>query len=234
MLNLSSPSDQILKEVTEERERAFYWHNKVHSKKLVHKQIMASYKRAWDKKHGTYTGFNSEYVSSSGNKWYTFELISPRPNNPEKFQVQFCTFIYYETAASIGCFLMADDDPKNGGGDIVYVFTSHFFQRYCERLGIQYGSTEMLTDFVCDIRSISSSKITDTHGEHEVIRIPHRGVGMVIARKDNPAVLEVKTFLADDNLNPNKKKELKTLTEYGDSVISKPKREVVETVLLKY
>ena len=234
MINLSSSSDQIIQEVWEEYDKACYWHEKVHGKKTVHRQILDSYRRCVEKTHSMLSGFSSEYTSPSGNRWLIFDVIFPKDKVSNAFDIKLAAFIFWETAASAGCFLPIDECTAEGHKKVVHIYSSHFFQRYCERLGVSYKSKTMLINFASDVLRITYDMITDQHGKHEVHRIPHCGMGMAVRRKDNPNVVEIKTFLADDNLAPNKMRKLKDLAEKGDSLKGKSSHDVVETVKINY
>ena len=229
MLNLSSPSEQILKEVLEGQDKAIYWHKKIRFKKTVSRQLNYIYEKAYKNEKTYYTGFNTTYDSPLGNKWYTFEIIFPV--DEECFAVKLCSFIYYETIGSIGCFIpTGNPDNKEEWG--VSIYTSHFFRRYSERTGVEYNSLEMLQQFATDSLLLAATKVKDNHGEHEVFRIPYTGLCMAMPRKDSYRVCEVRTFIPDNTLSSSQYNRYREFIKEVDSYSNPPTHKLVDEIVI--
>ena len=129
------------------------------------------------------------------------------------------SFIYYETYASIGAFIPKFWMNKETKlmEDACVVYTSHFFERYCERLKIPFRSREMVLEFASIIAFNPIQEDTDKDGKPIVVsRMPKAGFTYGVRRKDNPNVYEMRTFLSDKNMTPTKLRRYEELRERVD------------------
>lgn len=147
----------------------------------------------------------TEWISNVGNRWvmYSFDEYLPKV---DRVLPCHAAFIYYETLNSCGaffpCFPQGSQKP-NG----VAIFTSHFFQRLSERANIPYRSKAMIQEFISSnfMRSISSQ---DKVGGEAYMRF-RCGYGIGVVRSTEPYVVEVRTFLTDEQLSPSQRKRMK-------------------------
>ena len=147
----------------------------------------------------------TEYISPAGNRWI---MYSNMEYLPDVHRVLPChaAFIYYETYGSCGAFF-----PLFPYGGLtpngVTIFTSHFFLRLSERTGIPFRSKTMVQEFVSRnfMRSVSSSN----HKGGEVSMRFRCGYGLGVVRSTEPFVIEMRTFLADEQLSESQRKRLR-------------------------
>ena len=90
-------------------------------------------------------------------------IASTFPFWPEGFddlQMLSASFIYYETYASIGAFIpkYMMNEQTNMMDDACVIYTSHFFERYCERMKIPFRSRQMVLEFASIIRFQSAER----------------------------------------------------------------------------
>lgn len=217
MVNLSTPSNELIAQIWAETDKAEYWHNKRYGSKAAREELAKKYRHIYEETHQQeFIGECSEYKSPSGNRWYVMDRVRKVPGG---FATTVSYFVYYETYGSIGCFVPVYQayDLKSPAEKGVNIFTSHFFQRYCEREGIAYKSREMLTHFIFDFRYMQADQYSDDrHGDYEVHRMRRKGIIKAVRRKDSPLVVEMRTFLADSNLSPSEKRRYKQLMEDTD------------------
>jgi hypothetical protein len=212
MVNLSTPSQELVAKIWAETDKAEYWHRKRFAGKTAREELSEKYTRIYETTgKRTFIGECSEYKSPSGNRWYVADKVR---KEPEGFATFIVSFVYYETYESIGCFAPAWQiyDLKAPAAKGVNIFTSHFFQRYCEREGVEYKSRDMLMHFLLDFQYIQGDPCHDErHGDYEVWRMRRKGIIKAVRRKDCPLVMEMRTFLADKNLSPADLKRYKKL-----------------------
>jgi len=208
MINLSTPSEELLREIYDEKPKARYWHEKQTGSKSKLNELRKRYREHADELGKKFIGYQTEWKSQHGNRWYIYDIVNV---SDKAFHIVTVSFIYYETYGSIGCFM-----PTMSGASI---FTSHFFLRYCERMHIPFRSRQMIEEFAQNIISMTSIGELDKDGEEqEVFRIPHQGVIKARRRKDNPQVVEMRTFLSDTMLSNSKTKEYAEMVERADSL----------------
>lgn len=217
MVNLSTPSNELIAQIWAEADKAEYWHKKRFASKTAKQELAEKYTRIYEETgQQKFVGECTEYKSPSGNRWYVMDFVQKIDGG---FATSVSYFVYYETYESIGCFVpvyQAYDltSPAEKG---VNIFTSHFFQRYCEREDIAYKSREMLSHFAFDFRYMQADPYhDDVHGDYEVHRMRRKGIIKAVRRKDSPLVVEMRTFLADKNLSPSEKKRYKKLMDDTD------------------
>jgi hypothetical protein len=217
MINLSTPSQQMLDELNVDLERIEYWQQRWHSGA---DWIAASQRNRarWNKERKPFIASEHEYKSVNGNRWYCFDI----PFWPEGFddlQMLSASFIYYETYASIGAFIpkYVMNEQTNMMDDACVIYTSHFFERYCERMKIPFRSRQMVLEFASIIAFNPLKDDTDKDGRPIVVsRMPKAGYTYGVRRKDNPNIIEMRTFLSDKNMTPTKLRRYEELRERVD------------------
>lgn len=217
MINLSTPSQQLLDELNKDLAKIEYWQDRWHSGSQWKKKGQ-EYRMQWDKERKPFLAERHEFKSSLGNRWYCFDI----PFWPEGFNdlmTLFTSFIYYETYASIGAFIPKYQMNKetNLMEDSCLIYTSHFFERYCERLKIPFRSREMVLEFASIIAFNPLQDDIDKYGRPIVVsRMPNAGFTYGVRREDNPNIIEMRTFLSDKNMTPTKLRRYDELRERVD------------------
>ena len=217
MINLSTPSQQRLDELNIDLKRIKYWQQRWHS---GWDWILKGreYRKRWSEERKPFLGDRHELKSKLGNRWYCYDV----PFWPEGFDdlvTLHTSFIYYETYASIGAFIPKFEMNKETRlmEDACLIYTSHFFERYCERLNIPYRSREMVAEFASIINFNPYHNDLDKDGRPIVVsRMPKAGYTYGVRRKDNPNIIEMRTFLSDKNMTPTKLKRYEELRERVD------------------
>ena len=217
MINLSTPSKQLLDEFNTDLQKMEYWQRRWHSgRSWILKG--REYRARWEKERKPFVGERYEYKSQLGNRWYCFDI----PFWPEGFDdvvTLHSSFIYYETYASIGAFIpkyIMNKETKLMD-DAAVIYTSHFFERYCERLKIPFRSREMVLEFAGIIAFNPLQDDIDKDGRPIVVsRMPKAGFTYGVRRDDNPNIIEMRTFLSDKNMTPTKLRRYEELRERVD------------------
>ena len=224
MLTLSTPSDQLMKELADEHEKAKYWLKKHYGGEqgyeAMRDQLLAKCQRSREPQ----TSDVVEYNSKNGNRWLCYEhaIYYPESLNSNTMPYAFC---YYETAGSVGVFspcFSADERERKPISCII--FTPHFFQRFAERLGIEMGGTSMARKFVECVPYMNLSQYEpDEDGTVRIdVRLPG-SLGRGIRRAGRENVFEVRTFLADKQLSKAQLRHTSAIRDWGDKVKYEPK-----------
>lgn len=160
----------------------------------------------------------SEYISRKGNRWmsYTFAEYFPKALHAQAWPT---SFIYYETYGSCGAFFPmfrpSKKDKKTGKATEVYgviIYTSHFFQRMSERTGKAYRSRELIQEFITTMQT----RALQADEDGEVIVKFKGGYGFGVKRCDDPMTLEVRTFLADEQLSPSQRRKCERVDAWAE------------------
>ena len=219
MINLSTPSQELLKELLSDYTKADYWLTKklggIKKQKELGDELC--YECLQEKKELAVSE-PIEYISPNGNRWLMY--VSARRCN-DHFYVTPLGFCYYETFGSIGAFV-----PTQCGSEYAnacLIFTSHFFLRMCSRLGIKARSRAMVKRFVEYMAGmVVSYRGEGVHGKHEVdVRLP-ASIGRGRMRDDCDKVIEINTFLKDTELTKKQRKETEKLRECASKVNLQP------------
>lgn len=220
MINLSTPSQELLKELLADYDKADYWL----TKKLggMKKQKELGDKLALEcimKDKPFAVSDYVEYISPNGNRWIMY--LSTRRFGDKTYTTPL-GFCYYETYGSVGAFVPMSDDTSDSANSCI-IFTSHFFLRMCDRLGIKVRSREMVKRFLeYLVGMMVSYRGEGKHGKHEVdVRLPG-SIGRGRIREDSPYVTEINTFLRDNELTRKQLEETKQLREASAKVIMQP------------
>ena len=206
MINLNTPNEQLLSELKSDFARASYWLTKTlggEKKQMQEEHRLVNECISGNKRFAT--GTPIEYMSPNGNRWYLYlraERFSDTVVHPS---VQ--AFCYYETLGSIGAFVPffsgADHEDVSGCA----IFTSHFFARMTERLGIGVKSREVVKLFVEYIRIFYGDiKGKGTHADEEIDVYLQGALGRGKCRSVDGSIYEVNTFLPENMLNSSQRK----------------------------
>lgn len=128
-------------------------------------------------------------------------------------------FCYFETASSIGVFMVGFNELIHGGDmNCVLIFTPHFFQRYAERMGVSADKNELLMKFITSTRSFTVSPMEpDENGlERITVRITPDCTGHGIRRPGKENVFEVRTILIDAQLSKAQAARTEHVRSLGD------------------
>lgn len=219
MINLSTPNEHLISEMYSEIKKADYWHIKQGGgEKNVARQV-DEYLIRRRREGRDFIGRSSEYLSPAGNRWFIFDRVTHYPGNLGIKVVAF-KFIYYETYGSIGAFIPSWYQKSKGlpSERSATVYTSHFFQRYCERRGIPFRSRQMIQAFMMDSTSMSMQPDTDKDGRQIfVFRMPHIGYIYGVPRQGDESIIEMRTFLSTENMTPTKLRKYEELARWSDS-----------------
>ena len=220
MINLSTPSQELLKELLADYDKADYWLTKKLGGMKKQKELgdKLAYECIMKGKPFTVSDY-VEYISPNGNRWIMYLSCRRYGDKTYTTPLGFC---YYETYGSVGAFVPMSDDTSDSANSCI-IFTSHFFLRMCDRLGIKIRSREMVKRFLeYLVGMMVSYRGEGKHGKHEVdVRLPG-SIGRGRIREDSPYVTEINTFLRDNELTKKQLKETKMLREAASKVNMQP------------
>ena len=219
MINLSTPSKELLDELLSDYKKADYWLTKQlgglkKQKELGDNLCLKCMKECKE----LAVSEPVEYISPKGNRWFMY--VSAR-RYKDHFYTTPLGFCYYETYGSVGAFVPTQCGSENANACVI--FTSHFFLRMCSRLNIKVRSRDMVKRFVEYMAGmVLSYRGEGTHAKHEVdVRLP-ASIGRGRMRDDCNKVIEINTFLKDTELTRKQQKETKALRECASKVILQP------------
>lgn len=219
MINLSTPSKELLDELLSDYKKADYWLTKQlgglkKQKELGDNLCLKCLKECKE----LAVSEPVEYISPKGNRWFMY--VSAR-RYKDHFYTTPLGFCYYETYGSVGAFVPTQCGSENANACVI--FTSHFFLRMCSRLNIKVRSRDMVKRFVEYMAGmVLSYRGEGTHAKHEVdVRLP-ASIGRGRMRDDCDKVIEINTFLKDTELTRKQQKETNALRECASKVILQP------------
>lgn len=204
-VNLSTDPADIVKTMTAEIGAARYHKRKAYGgtrkyelwKQQLHQQAVSQQKDQLSDM--------TEWISRAGNRWVMYSSEEYLPDVARSLPCH-AAFIYYETYASCGAFFpMFPEGSRKPNGTAI--FTSHFFQRLSERAGIPYRSKAMIQEFISSNFMRSTSSQNKVGGEAYMRFRCGYGIG-VVKQLDPFYVIEVRTFLTDEQLSPSQRRRL--------------------------
>lgn len=223
MVNLSTPSDQLLKELCYDYEKALYWLKKHFGGEKGYEDMRDRLLDKCQATHEPQTSEVVEYTSQNGNHWLCFEHARYYPDSHDSFCMPHA-ICYYETAASIGIFCLGhSSDPMKKKPSSCIIFTPHFFTRMAERLGIEPNGKEMVRRFLEYVPQMNIQQYEPNEkGEvHVDVRLPG-SVGRGIRKKGDENVFEIRTFLTDKQLSNSERKITSKIRKWGDRMKFEP------------
>lgn len=213
MITITSPSEQIMREIREFQKAIFWLKKKYHGEdgylRMCDELMMKSLRSHCDQQSD-----RIEYLSPTGNRWIAFEYATyfPDDNRSESITITFC---YRQTAASIEIFVPVFEGGNRQEAAIVY--TPHFFLRYRQRGNAMISLDDIITDFV---PSLTQQKLfPDKPDKKGMIRFDVRlkgGIGRGWVRRDCRTVYEVRSYLDDQDLTRKQLRETERTRIYGD------------------
>lgn len=218
MINLSTPSDRLLEEIEQDLKKLEWWMNKKKGntiRSLKRTELAYKYRMRWRDEQHRFIGDTLEYKSPNGNRWFAYDIVD-KPAGATDIMVGIDKFIYWETLNSIGAFLPQwwMDSETQTSHPACLIFTSHFFERFSERAKIPYRSREMVMAFVGELCYKPYIEDTDKDGRPILVfRMNRTGFAYAVRRKDNPLVIEVRTYLDETNMTPSKLKRYEELVQ---------------------
>ena len=222
MINLKTPTKEVIETLTAEEGKAIFWLKKFyHGEKGYEKMCSELTERAYRTMRQQISEV-VEYISPSGNRWMAFECATFYEGANHAYSRPF-VFCYYETYGSVGAYILCRNSYDMEGDErCVLMFTDHFFLRFCQRLGVEMRSRWMIKRFVEVIPGFTLS--FGEKNEQGLIKVDCRlpgSLGRGILRKDG-AMIEIRTFLTDKELNGKQIRETKKIREVGDRQTNEP------------
>ena len=197
MINLKSSNRQILDELVRGQNKAMYWFVKKNGgekscRKMRDKILAASVSLKKD-----IFSEGIEYRSPDGNRWIVYECARYYPE-AKASNVNTYAFCYYKTVNYVGAFVPVR--ISGSGIQSALIFTSHFFQRFEERLGLQYDTPQTLLRFHQNVTSMVLQY--EKKGHDIIVRMPDAiGLGVKREGEGEGLVFEVRTILGDNQLS---------------------------------
>lgn len=225
-LSLSSTNEELLFTMIQEGKSVEYWHKKHYggSRKYDKWQDEQLEKVQTLPAGSELLGEMVDYHSlTTGNRWKTFEVTSCYGvGNAYTRMFKFC---YWDTYGSVGAFYncVTDDDKYHQ----LFVFPSHFFHRYADRMGIKHRDAALVCEFFNRNHAfaIDISTEPDDDGRQQFIIGTKEGAGYGIARtkvmthedlrRDN--VFEVRTFLKYEQMSKRQREECENVRKLAET-----------------
>lgn len=223
MINLSTTSDILMKEMEADYKKAVFWMKKFYHGEKGYERMRDTLLMKCMNTRQNQSSETIEYKSANGNRWIVFEYATyyPEVGTSNCMPYAFC---YYETYASIGAFVPGfSPDKYNNGMTSCVIYTSHFFERFCERLGLKIRSREMVKRFVECVPQQFFTFETPKAGEQAKFNVRLPGsVGRGFKREDKYNIFEVRTFLTDKQLSNKQLRETEHVRKIGDTIKYEP------------
>lgn len=210
MITLSSTPSQMRLEMEQDLEKLQYWWRKSFNRKEYREAYLSANKRARETGEWQMVGEPHEWKSRNGNRWYYQNAVMREPISGE-MRDSGLVFVYYETYGSVGAFVPSFD-PMAGGmvmEDAPVVFTSHFFLRYCERMGLKMRSRDMVMAFINEQLRFDVKELRNDNGILEGISVQlQNGVGRgVVVNEGGNTTWEIRTFIPYKMLTRKQREE---------------------------
>lgn len=217
MINLSTPNEELLKELKTDFNRTRLWFfEKQYTKKKVRQLAYTLERKCIDENLKYATSEPVEYITKSGNRWMAY--LKAERQGEKTIIHQFQTFCYYETYGSLGAFVPVFDGKNINA---CAIFDSHFFRRMKERLGLGFLNKDVLKRFIEYISLLhSEEKGEGEHGQHEAEVYLYGAVGRGIFRDEDCTILDVRTFLTEAELSKAQLKRLQKLKSIATNYVS--------------
>ena len=123
MINLNTPSDVLWATLSKEYEKAKYWMIKQYGGEKRYEAMRDDLLRRCAFSQCTINSKPVYYTSQEGNRWICFENATYYPDSYASNAMPSC-FCYYETASSIGLFMVGfSNSCSNEGMNCVLIFT---------------------------------------------------------------------------------------------------------------
>lgn len=216
MINLKTNNEKLLDELMYDKKRVLHWFSTKHmTSKMMKRKVYELQRRCIDNGLRFCCDEPVEWLSKNGNKWMVYlrvemvgTVVSP--------SVQ--CFCYYETSGSAGAFIPIKDSR-------CVIFTSHFFLRVKQRLGLSVVDKNVLKRFVEYVNTLYIEMTgKGKHGENEGIVYLNGGIGRGIFRDgDCGNIFEVRSFLKEGEQNLGQMRESMNVKKLSSEYVSMPK-----------
>lgn len=221
MINLSTPTDIMFRELMADKEKSFYWlSKKMGGEKKYEKmrdELLLAAKRDKQNKISDVI----EYRSANGNRWMTYECARYYKDANTSYTIPYA-FCFYETLGSVGAFVPVKIGlSQETGEDAVLIFNSHFFYQMCERLNIGFRTPQMARAFHEFIPSLLMETYMDEGRMKLLVRLPG-SIGFGFKMPGDAPVFEVRTFLKDTQLNSKQQKLTAHIRMHADKFAYEP------------
>lgn len=228
MINLSTPNEELIRELNADYEKLGYWLKK---KVGGEKKVACLQDQLFTKYHltgKTQTSEPMEYISANGNKWYGYYKTIKIGNQVCPVSVGFC---YYETYGSIGAFVPVSRTSIEGC-DGVIIFPSHFFLRLSQRLGVGVRSREVVKRFLEMIDNMVIEYKGDSETRKDEVEVSFSGsVWRGHWRNGDSNVTELNTFLKHTELSKLQKRNAEELQGVQNTYTPKSKETDLQRLL---
>ncbi len=210
-INLSTPPEDIVATMAMELKHVLYQKRKAYGGKRKYEAWKRELQnKALTEKKNQISDL-TDYISPVGNRWVMYSSMEYFAKSGHVLPTH-AAFIYYETYGSCGAFFpLFPEGERTPNG--VMIFTSHFFLRMCERTKVEFRSKAMIQEFITT-NFLRTSSGRDEEGAESVVRF-RNGYGLGKTISVIPYVIEIRTFLADEELSPSQRKRLKTPDLHG-------------------
>lgn len=218
MITAISSNEELLNAVLEEQPKAYYWFDKRYKDNRetsrLRRKITDEHKKTGEVQVGGYV----EYLSRSGNRWVVY-LRTARTGG--FYCTQKASFVYRETFGSIEVIVPMDLKAVAGGRPQgVMVFTSHFFLRMQQRLGVEKIDIEAVIRLVASIKhTIINAKGDSKRRKHEMEISIMGTVWRGIYRNGAKNIIEVKTMLTKLELSRREKQALQRVDKAQEHAV---------------
>lgn len=221
MITLNSTPAQICKELEEDEKRANYWFIKQHhGEKGYTKWRTEQCRKLWYSTDRELFSDPVEYHSPNGNRWLSYEHTS-KDGEGGCYTFNYCV-MYYETIGSIGAYCCTNIEDQVTEEELpgCIHYTSHFFQRFAERMGLEYRSRNMMLRFLqlAHNHIIREMPTREGYKDKEIVmRYPASYAFGTQRIVDGYQIITVRTFMPVTMLTPAKKRELQKYGEFSDN-----------------
>lgn len=215
MINLSTKDEVLLKELKSDFNRIKHWlANEKYSSKKLRQRAYELQRRCIDQNLPFATSGYDEYTTKNGNRWIVYQKATRYGDDIIPELQAFC---YYDTFGSGGAFVPS---YSKGNVDSCIIFTSHFFLRVKQRLGLSAMNRDVIQRFIEYISTLhSEAKGEGKHGKNEVIIYLNGAIGYGTYRDKECNILEVKSFLKETELTSYQKRESNRLVNIAKNYI---------------
>lgn len=210
MINLSTPPNKLLEELLEDKIKAKYWFIKKIGGDRKLNSLMGSLITKSERSKKNEISDVIEYNSANGNRWLIF-ACARYYEEAYTSSTSIISFCYYETYGSVGAFVPTTENEYSNETNCI-IYTSHFFLRFCDRIGLKYRTREMVRAFIEHIPFALTQIYKDGDKMRVDIRLPN-SVGRGFVRDDDNRVIEIRTFLRDAELTNKQLRETQALRD---------------------
>lgn len=217
-MNLSTPNKELLQDLKSDYNRVVHWYStKRYTPRKLRQRAYELERKCIDNNLQFAASEYEEFVTKNGNKWVIFQKAR---KVGEAILPEIQTFCYYNTEGSAGAFVPSF---VRGRIESCVIFTSHFFLRVKQRLGLKKVNKDVIQRFVEYIGSFHSESLGEgKHGKNEAVIYLNGAVGYGVFRDDDCCILEVKSFLKETELTRYQQRQVKSVKTISSEYIDIP------------